>query len=458
MSKKETKQTKRYVLQICQSKRYELKVLECKKCKKCSWVSLVGAVQQPVLSGGDQFRPRRERNQPHWRGTGGRSVTERAALPPRRQQTTGESWQGSNNQRQCFKASVSKLVLGSMGFCTGRCWHARKRMEGANFWGWADAEEKSSWFFSSPTLSRSAKEWVDDGSPWTPVESQQWPTIYCGSPSANKVYTKAFLRVQAQIQSNWSSYKTVIWQYRTGSVSQVFSGGSPLAKRCHSPTGRASKPPRGRTAVCPIQRAWIQWILDCSGKPPHPRMNLDQFWFQVTATWIEDHVTAPVWLFLRHPDLFLWLSHLSSWYWHNNTDPRKDQLPERGNAQWTDAFYRGRRSSRIQVDTGLAEPDPISSLAHICQVSDAGPGTYYLLLECRQKLNNLGLTLTLGDTDYLRCNKIQLHMLETHHLQKNGGVEEWPAWCHWDGTHQWNWHLVDSEIVRQNIDKRCTFK
>ena len=62
---------------------------------------------------------------------------------------------------------------------------------------------------------------------------------------------------------------------------------------------------------------------------------------------------------------------------------------------------------------GLAEPDPISSLAHICQVSDAGPGTYYLLLECRQKLNNLGLTLTLGDTDYLRCKKIQLPMLET---------------------------------------------
>merc|ERR1712037_733475 len=80
-------------------------------------------------------------------------------------------------------------------------------------------------------------------------------------------------------------------QKRSG-VSQVFSGGSPLAKRSHSSTGRASK-------------------------------------------------------------------------------------------QWTDAFYRGRRSSRIQV-------------------SDAGPGTYYLLLECRQKLNNLGLTLTLGDTDYLR--------------------------------------------------------
>jgi len=80
----------------------------------------------------------------------------------------------------------------------------------------------------------------------------------------------------------------------------------------------------------------------------------------VTATWIEDHVTAPVWLFLR-----------------------KDQLPERGNAQWTDVFYRGRRSSRIQV-------------------SDAAPGTYYLLLESRKTLDNLGLTLTLGDTDYIR--------------------------------------------------------
>ena len=29
--------------------------------------------------------------------------------------------------------------------------------------------------------------------------------------------------------------------------------------------------------------------------------------------------------------------------------PRKDQLPERSSAEWTDAFYRGRRSSRIQV-------------------------------------------------------------------------------------------------------------
>ena len=82
--------------------------------------------------------------------------------------------------------------------------------------------------------------------------------------------------------------------------------------------------------------------------------------------------------------------------------PRKDQLPERGNAQWTDAFYRGRRSSRIQVLPGLAEPDLISSLSHILQVFDAAPGTYYLLLECRQTLDNLGLTLTIGDTDYLR--------------------------------------------------------
>jgi len=35
-------------------------------------------------------------------------------------------------------------------------------------------------------------------------------------------------------------------------------------------------------------------------------------------------------------------------------------------------------------------------------VSDAAPGTYYLLLECRQTLHNLGLTLTIGDTAYLR--------------------------------------------------------
>jgi len=80
----------------------------------------------------------------------------------------------------------------------------------------------------------------------------------------------------------------------------------------------------------------------------------------VTASWVEDHVTAPVWLFLR-----------------------KDQLPERSSAEWTDAFYRGRRSSRIQV-------------------FDAAPGTYYLLLEARKTLDNLGLTLTLGDSEYLR--------------------------------------------------------
>ena len=119
---------------------------------------------------------------------------------------------------------------------------------------------------------------------------------------------------------------------------------------------------------------------------------------------------------------------------------RKDQLPERGNAQWTDAFYRGRRSSRIQVLTGLAEPDLISSLSHILQVFDAAPGTYYLLLECKQTLHNLGLTLTLGDTDYLRCHTT--HFAETrttvcptcdgiplqaHCFQKDGGFEEWAA-------------------------------
>ena len=36
------------------------------------------------------------------------------------------------------------------------------------------------------------------------------------------------------------------------------------------------------------------------------------------------------------------------------------------------------------------------------QVFDAAPGTYYLLLEARKTLDNLGLTLTLGDSEYLR--------------------------------------------------------
>ena len=52
--------------------------------------------------------------------------------------------------------------------------------------------------------------------------------------------------------------------------------------------------------------------------------------------------------------------------------------------------------------SGLAGSDLISSATNISQVVDAEEGTYYLLLECRQTLDNLGLTLTLGDTDYLR--------------------------------------------------------
>ena len=54
------------------------------------------------------------------------------------------------------------------------------------------------------------------------------------------------------------------------------------------------------------------------------------------------------------------------------------------------------------LSTGLAGSDLISSATNISQVVDAEEGTYYLLLECRQTLDNLGLTLTLGDTDYLR--------------------------------------------------------
>ena len=67
---------------------------------------------------------------------------------------------------------------------------------------------------------------------------------------------------------------------------------------------------------------------------------------------------------------------------------------------------------------------------------DAEEGTYYLLLECRQTLDNLGLTLTLGDTDYLRWGtpsvKLYVGGITTNlryfpSLQKDGGVEERPA-------------------------------
>ena len=36
------------------------------------------------------------------------------------------------------------------------------------------------------------------------------------------------------------------------------------------------------------------------------------------------------------------------------------------------------------------------------QVSEASPGTYYILLECRHHLEDLTLALTIGEASYLR--------------------------------------------------------
>ena len=148
----------------------------------------------------------------------------------------------------------------------------------------------------------------------------------------------------------------MIWHiWTSGTFSDVFSGGSSFTTRCHLTTGRTSKSPQGRAALCSVQSARIQRILNCFGNITQTaKMGLlGKFWIQVTATWIEDHVTAPVWLFLRHLFLIFAYHHpVSCWPVQSLVSinrPRKDQLPERGNAQWTDAFYRGRRSSRIQV-------------------------------------------------------------------------------------------------------------
>ena len=69
------------------------------KSKKCSWVSLVGAVQR-LAQWLRPVPPGAERNQG--------DVTERAALPPRREQTTGESWHGSNRQPQWRKIALKR--------------------------------------------------------------------------------------------------------------------------------------------------------------------------------------------------------------------------------------------------------------------------------------------------------------------------------------------------------------
>merc|ERR1719430_1314827 len=80
----------------------------------------------------------------------------------------------------------------------------------------------------------------------------------------------------------------------------------------------------------------------------------------VTASWSRDHLHPPVWIFLS-----------------------KGQLPDRSSADWASVFYRLSRSSRIQVSPAIS-------------------GVYYILLECKVALTDLKLSLTLGDTEYLR--------------------------------------------------------
>ena len=158
---------------------------------------------------------------------------------------------------------------------------------------------------------------------------------------------------------------------------------------------------------------------------------------QVTASWVEDHVTAPVWLFLRHHflnvslnchqlQIFLMLSLL---YYPNSCItniffdlPYKFQIlcitniyikshpfPGKTNCL-SEAAPNGRMpftevvgvvASRSHTFCTFGTRSDIISAPNL-QVFDAAPGTYYLLLEARKTLDNLGLTLTLGDSEYLR--------------------------------------------------------
>ena len=61
----------------------------------------------------------------------------------------------------------------------------------------------------------------------------------------------------------------------------------------------------------------------------------------------------------------------------------------------------GAVASRSHTFCTFATRSDITSAPNL-QVFDAAPGTYYLLLEARKTLDNLGLTLTLGDSEYLR--------------------------------------------------------
>jgi len=102
----------------------------------------------------------------------------------------------------------------------------------------------------------------------------------------------------------------------------------------------------------------------------------------VTASWVTDYSTAPVWMFLR-----------------------KGSLPARSSADWTDVFYRARRVSRVQV-------------------SEASPGTYYILLECRHHLEDLTLALTIGDATYLRrMEELKSGALDVQELEHTNEID-----------------------------------
>lgn len=102
---------------------------------------------------------------------------------------------------------------------------------------------------------------------------------------------------------------------------------------------------------------------------------------------------------------------------------------------------------------------------HWLQVLNAAPGTYYLLLECRKNLDNLGLTLTLGDTDYLRCKTITITII----IRSTPFAEGWRSWrmgslisLGWNTSMkltfsgQWyskskNWQNIDIQIKHEHF-------
>ena len=244
-------------------------------------------------------------------------------------------------------------MVRSMKCSLESCWHVRERMVEARFWGWSDAEES---FFSSSTLPLLVKEWVavaddddgdddDDGSQWTQVQihwNQPWQPIFSGSPTTKKVYTPSFVRLLAQIQSNMTTlHRDRLthrqWWFVTcqkmllfhSQNTKVFNAVSASQNTCpwHWLNDIDSMSKHFNWCQGEFPRILIKHIIWCKGEllyarfkvpassgsisalvsHPKPLINLDKlcWWpkaakFQVTATWIEDHVNAPVWLFLRH--------------------------------------------------------------------------------------------------------------------------------------------------------------